>query len=114
MVMVPNHWDSTEGISVSGMDSDSTSKASSGRTTMLIAPDVQTQLDAAAGALALGNWREAHEKLEGLPADRLATPEVLVLRCRAYTKAGRWAEAEMVASGAAATYPNEHSFPAQW
>jgi tetratricopeptide (TPR) repeat protein len=81
---------------------------------MLVAQDVQTQLNAALGALALGNWREAHEKLERLPPERQTTPEVLLLRCRAYAKAGQWGEVERIASRAVATFPDKSSFCTQW
>ncbi len=80
---------------------------------MLVEQDVQTPLEAAVSAAAAGHWREAHEKLEQLPAER-ATPEALLARCRSSAKGERWPEVEMIASAAINTYPDEPAFYTQW
>ena len=76
--------------------------------------EARRQFDAALGWLQLGNWQEAHEELERLPAEMLATPAVLVLRCRIYPHAGRWHTVEIMAEGAAHAYPEEPRFYTHW
>ncbi len=47
-------------------------------------------LEAAAGWLELGNWREANEEIEQVfPAGKVH-PDVLDLRCKIYTAAQKW------------------------
>ena len=82
---------------------------------LIVKPTVpEPHLDAAAAWLDLGNWLEANEELERLPAELRAASQVLVLRCRIYAMALRWQDVEMIAEGAAATYPQEPSFCTHW
>lgn len=63
------------------------------------------RIEAAQGWLGLGDWLSANEELESLPPKMRAHPDVLLLRCEIYAKAGKWESVVEVASSLVAGIP---------
>lgn len=66
--------------------------------------------NAALGWLELGNWQEAYNELESLPAAQRAHPDALKLYCRVWEMAGRWEELALIAEGATEAFPAVSEF----
>jgi len=63
-------------------------------------------LRAAVGWLELGNWHEANEELENITLLMRAHPDVLQVRVKIYTEAGKWDYVAEVANGLCRMLPH--------
>lgn len=63
-------------------------------------------LDAAEGWLELGNYLEAHEELEQIPAELRSHPDVLEVRFKIYAKAVKWEACADIAQAICKLVPN--------
>lgn len=73
----------------------------------MLEPQHISRLEAAQGWLQLGNWQEANNELEELPASLRAHPQVLNLRFEIYARANDWTSALAIAETMTEAFPDD-------